>query len=344
MNKEFLFEMLKTASPSGGELSLQKKIMSYTDDFNHKTDFTGNLITSFNDESTFKVLLAGHVDEIGYMVSDITSDGFIKVVSVGGVRHQLAQGRRVQILGEETIYGTFGISSGGSPVNTEAKTPDLFIDAGFTNKEELIGKVLVGDYVVYLEDVLELTNNRIVGRALDNRLGAFIVTEALKRSYEKKAKVGVFSATTVGEESTMRGAFWAAESVKPNLAIVIDVTFTADYPGKSSHYHGDVSLDGGPTLAKGSIISDVVNKDLEELAKKMKIDIQWEVAPGRTGTDGDKIHQSAGGVPVVLVSIPIRYMHSPSEVCSLNDVEDIIELVSEFISKLDINYDLNPFK
>lgn len=344
MNKEFLYEMIKTPSPSGGEINLQKKIMEYTENFNHQTDFTGNLVTSFNEESNFKVLLAGHVDEIGYMVSDITSGGLIKVVNVGGVRHQLAQGRRVQVIGTEIVHGTFGIAPGGKPVNTEAKTADLYVDAGFTKKEELEGKVEVGDYVVYHEDVLELANNRIVGRALDNRLGAFIVTEVLRKAQSKKAKVGVYSATTVGEESTMRGAFWAAESVKPNLAIVIDVTFTSDYPGVSAHNTGDVSLDGGPVLAKGSIINDVVNADIVKLAKEKNINIQWEVAPGRTGTDGDKIHQSAGGVPVVLVSIPLRYMHSPSEVCSLNDVNDIIELVSDFIVTLDETYDLNPFK
>ncbi len=342
MNKQFLYEMLKTPSPSGGEIKLQKKIMEYTKEYNHKTDFTGNLITSINEESSFKVLLAGHVDEIAYMVSDITSNGFVKVVGVGGIRHQLAQGRRVQILGKETVLGTFGISPGGSPVNTDAKTSDLFIDTGY-KKEELLEKVAVGDYVVYHEDVLELGNNRIVGRALDNRLGAFIVTESLKKAKEKGAKVGIYSATTVGEESTMRGAFWAAENVKPDLAIVVDVTFTADYPGKSAHHTGDISLDGGPVLAKGSIISDIANKDMVKIGLDKKIDIQWEVAPGRTGTDGDKIHQSVNGVPVALVSIPLRYMHSPSEVCSLNDVENVIELVSEYIASIDEKYDLNPF-
>lgn len=342
MNKQFLFEMLKTPSPSGGEIGLQKKIMDYTNEFHHNTDFTGNLITSFNNESPFRVLLAGHVDEIAYMVSDITSQGFIKVVGVGGIRHQLAQGRRVQILGKETVLGTFGIAAGGKPVNTEAKVSDLYIDTGYS-KEDLETKIQVGDYVVYLEDVTELGNNRITARALDNRLGAFIVTESLRRAKEKGAEVGVYSATTVGEESTMRGAFWAAENVLPNLAIVIDVTFTCDYPGKSAHITGDISLDKGPVLAKGSIINDIVNNDLAELAKKMDMNIQYEVAPGRTGTDGDKIHQSAQGVPVVLVSIPLRYMHSPSEVCSLNDVEQIIELVSEFIANMSEDYDIDPF-
>lgn len=343
MNKQFLFEMLKTPSPSGGEINLQKKIMEYTKEYSHKTDYTGNLITSINNDSDFKVLLAGHVDEIAYMVSDITSQGFVKVVGVGGIRHQLAQGRRVQILGKENVKGTFGIAAGGSPINTEAKVADLFIDTGYS-KEELENLIAVGDYVVYEEDVLELANNRITARALDNRLGAFIVTEVLRRAQEKNAKVGVYSATTVGEESTMRGAFWAAESVRPNLAIVIDVTFTADYPGKSAHHTGDIKLDGGPVLAKGSIISDIANADYLEVAKKMDVSVQWEVAPGRTGTDGDKIHQAAEGVPVMLVSIPLRYMHSPSEVCSLNDVEQIIETVSEYISTLDESYDLNPFK
>ncbi|XMB85635.1 M42 family peptidase [Mycoplasmatota bacterium WC44] len=344
MNKEFLFEMLRTPSPTGDEFGLQKKVIEYMKDYEIMTDYTGNVISCTNTDSKLKVLLAGHVDEIAYMVSDITSAGMLKVVNAGGIRPQLAQGKRVKVLGYNgTLNGVFGVCKGSKGINTEATTKDLYIDLGFDDKEEANKYVRTGDYVVYSNSVDELANDRIVGRALDNRLGAFIVTESLRRAKEKNAKVGIYSATTVGEESSMRGAFWAAEKVKPDFALIVDVTFATDYPGTNSAESGDVKLDGGPVLCKSSIVNNKLNDKLEEIARNLDINIQWEVAPGRTGTDGDKIHQSASGVPLSLISIPLRYMHSPGEVGSLNDVEEIINLISEFLSKIDESFDINPF-
>ncbi|QVK20524.1 M42 family peptidase [Mycoplasmatota bacterium] len=345
MNKDFLYEMLKTSSPTGDEYALQKKVIDYMSEFDIQTDYTGNVISCLNTESNFKVLLAGHIDEIAFMVSHVTDDGLLKVVKAGGVKHELAQGRRVNVLGyKKSLKGVFGVCTNDKGINTDAKEKDLFIDLGFSKRDEVLEYVRVGDYVVYSDDVDELANNRIAGRGLDNRLGAFIVVESLKKAKEKNTSVGVYSATTVGEESTMRGAFWAVEKIRPDFALIVDVTFSTDYPGTNPSKSGKVKLDNGPVLAKSSIINNKINAKLEAIAGELGINIQWEVAPGRTGTDGDKIHQSVAGVPLALVSIPLRYMHSPGEVGSLKDVEEIIELISEFLSRIDSDFDINPFK
>jgi len=342
MNKKFLFEMINTPSPTGGEFALQKKIIKYMKDFDIETDYTGNVICSINNDSDFKVLLAGHVDEIAYMISDITSKGLLKVVKAGGVYHKLAQGQRVEVFGKEVVPGVFGVSESDKGVNTDVKPKDLFVDCGFTSKDEALKKVSIGDFIVYENGVTELENNRIVGRALDNRLGAFIVTEAL-RKLKGKTNIGVYSATTVGEESTMRGAYWANVKVNPTFAIVVDVTFATDYPSTNPATSGFVELDKGPVLAKGSIINDKINDKMAEIAKKHNINIQWELTPGRTGTDGDRIHVSGAGTPLALISIPLRYMHSPGELGSLKDVEDIINLIVAFLSDIDSTFDINPF-
>lgn len=337
--------MIQTASPSGHEFELQKKIMSYmqetVDCF--ETDVTGNVISILNQEHDCKVLLAGHVDEIGMMITMITSDGLAKVTNVGGIRPALYLGQKVRIITEKGIVnGVVGYNN-DLLKNKSLETKDLFIDLGASSKEEALTVVSPGDYVVADTDYAELLNHGLAGRALDNRLGSFIVIEALRRSKELETKVGVYSATTVGEETTMRGAVWAAKKVKPTLALIVDVTFATDYPGTSAEVTGEIKLGGGPVLCHGSIINNKINQELLTIANELNIPIQFEMAPGRTGTDGDRIHFQNDGVPLALISIPLRYMHSGSEVCNLQDVEQIIELIATFLSKLNPCIELSPY-
>lgn len=337
--------MIQTASPSGAEFELQKKIMSYMQDTvdQFETDATGNVISVLNQEHDFKVLLAGHVDEIGMMITMITSDGLAKVTNVGGIRPALYLGQKVRILTKNgMINGVVGYNN-DLLKNKSLETKDLFIDLGATSKEEALAVVAPGDYVVADTDYVELLNNGLAGRALDNRLGAFIVIEALRRAKVLNTQVGVYSATTVGEETTMRGAVWAAKKVKPNLALIVDVTFATDYPGTNAEVSGEIKLGGGPVLCHGSIINNKLNEELIHLAHDLNIPIQFEMAPGRTGTDGDRIHFQNDGIPLALISIPLRYMHSGSEVCHLNDVEQIIELIAQFLTKLNPCIDLSPY-
>ena len=346
MNREFLYEMIQTPSPSGAEYELQKKVIRYmkphVDTF--LSDATGNVISVLNPSSPCKVLLAGHVDEIGLMVTKITESGKLRVVNVGGIRVPLYLGQKVRVLTESgVVHGVVGVT----PLLLDDRylqADDLFVDIGATTKEEACQFVKPGSYLVVDTDYRELLNDCICGRALDNRLGAFIVIEALRRAKELGTTVGTYSATTVGEETTLRGAIWAAKHVKPTLAIVVDVTYATDYEDAFSEEVGDIRVGGGPVLANGSIIHPLLNKTLEQLADQWSIPLQYEAAPGRTGTDGDAIHLRNDGIPLALVSIPIRYMHSGSEVGSLKDVELAIELIARFLLRVEEGLDLSPYK
>ena len=315
MNKAFLYEMLRTESVSGGEIPLQKKVAAYMREQGAEveTDLAGDVISSINSASPFRVLLCGHIDEIGFRVTHITDDGFLQVGKAGGIRLALAQGKRVTVLGRKRLTGVMGLLLRNGEVRTDIELTDLYIDCGFTSRAEALELVAPGDFVTYSYAVDELENDCIAGRGLDNRLGAYTVLHALLRAREKGAKVGVFAATTTGEETTMRGAFHAAGRVRPTLAVAVDVIHTSDFSGMPPQRFGRIKLGGGPALAKGSVCSAPLNRALEEAAGRLGIPLQYAVTPGVMGTDADKLNQTGAGLPVTTLFIPLRYMHSPSE-------------------------------
>lgn len=344
MDEKFLKEMLQTISVSGHEEELQRKIIQRMEGQADEilTDAVGNVITVLNPQSQTRVLLCGHIDEIGMIITEIRPDGFLKVTNAGGVRARLYPGVQVQIKSAGGILYGVVVTNSELLKQTDLSCTDLTIDIGASSFEEASAKVAVGDPLCAAAGPIELLNHRMAARAMDNRIGAFIVQEALLKAKEKNCQIGVYSAATVGEETTMRGAFWAAQKVKPACALIVDVTYTSDYPGVSAAATGDIRLDRGPVLCHSSIVSKKMNSLLKECAKRLNIEVQWEIAVGRTGTDGDKVHFSNDGVPVALVSIPLRYMHSSIETLSLLDVEQIIDLLAEFLCSFSKELDLNP--
>ncbi len=342
MNKEFLYDMLTTPSPSGAEWTLQRKVMKYMKDAtNVDTDTIGNVYSSINDECKTQIMLVGHIDEIGLMVQNFSSDGMLKVLKSGGIRVNTYFGQKVQILTKNGIvYGSVGV---GSNLGSKSKpaTEDLWIDIGAKSKEEAMSVVSHGDYVVIDTDYRELLNNRITARAMDDRIGAFIVMEAIRKAKEQGAKVGAITVTAVGEETSGRGAYFASSTKRPTCLIAVDVTYASDAPDTGDVY-GDIELDGGPVLCHSSIVNPKLNDLLEKAAKNLNMKIQWEGAGGRTGTDADTALRTGNGTPVALVSIPLRYMHSPAEVGSLQDIQDCIDLLAEFLVEYDLDTDLRP--
>ncbi|TMV52177.1 M42 family metallopeptidase [Paenibacillus mesophilus] len=343
--KRFLLELLATPSPSGQEWHIQRKWIEYIKPFAHeiRTDMAGNAIGIVNPEAPFKVLLAGHCDEIGLIVSRIDDKGFIYVDALGGISQKLAVGMKVDILGYGgCLTGVIGANAqhhGGLKENFEFA--DICIDCGAKSKEEVAGIVQVGDLAVYKREPELLLNGRLSGRGLDNRTGAFIVAETLRRVSERGTKVGLYAASTVNEETNMGGAYFASAGSSPNMAIAIDVTFATDYPGSSSN-HAVIELDGGPVLAKGAPINRKINRLLEQSAERQSIPLQYELTPRKTGTDADMIRTTGRGVPIALVSLPLRYMHAPVETASLNDIEQEIELLADMIVRMTGNENLNP--
>lgn len=345
MNKDFLMELLCSNGVSGSEAEIEKKIydrmMLIADVVS--VDEMGTVTAVVNPQAPFRVLMTGHADEIGLMVTAVTSDGFLKVTNIGGVYATTYPGHKVRIhTGKGIIYGAV--------VNTRElckkeglKASDLTIDIGAVDREDALKAVSLGDTVNFDTDVRELLNGRITGRAMDDRVGAYIVMEALTLAKERGASVGVYAAATTGEETTGNGAYFTASRVHPNIAIAVDVTYTSDYAGIDMGLTGDISVGKGPVICNNPSIHKKVNEKLLEAASKLNMPVQIEAANGRTGTDGDIMHRTCLGVPFALVSIPLRYMHCPDEVGSLKDIQDCAELLAQFLCDCSENMNLKPF-
>ena len=345
MNKEFLFDLLKTGSVSGSEEALEKKIYDYMQDKADlvEVDELGNVTAVVNPDAAFKVLITGHADEIGLMVSAIGSDGMLMVTKIGGIYTTTYPGHKVRVYTKNgVIYGAVA-NSDDIAKNKDLEASALRIDIGAKDRADALKYVELGDTVTFDTDVLELLNDCITGRALDDRLGAFIVMEALAEAKKKGASVGCYAVSTTGEETTGNGAYFSASRVRPNIAIAVDVTYTSDNCGISEAETGDISLGKGPVICNNPSIHKKLNQQLRQCAAKLNMAVQTEAASGRTGTDGDIMHKTGLGVPFALVSIPLRYMHNPAEVGSLKDVQDCIDLLAAFFVSCTQDMNLKPF-
>ena len=344
MNKEFLYTLLDSMSVSGHEIGLQKKVIAemqpHCDEI--RTDYTGNVISILNPDAPFKVMLAAHIDEIGLIVTHIQENGLLRVAKSGGIYARTYPGHQVVVHGQGgTVYGV--AVNNKDMDKTELKPGDLYIDIGAKDAAEARNYVQEGDPVHLNTYHQEMLGGFLSARAVDDRGCAFIILEALKRARERGCRIGVYAATTVGEETTMRGAHWAGAAIQPDVAIAVDVTFASDYPGTDPKDSGSVKLGRGPVICNSSIANRKVNQLLKDCAKEADIPWQMESYMGRTGTDADKIHFAGCGVTTALLSLPLRYMHAPSEVCHLDDIENSIRLLTEFLCRIDENTDLDPF-
>ncbi|WP_067841578.1 M20/M25/M40 family metallo-hydrolase [Amphibacillus sediminis] len=348
-NQEFLLELLQTPSPSSMEMAIQKKWMQYVEAFADDiiTDNAGNAIAVLNKDAEFKVLLAGHCDEIALVINRIDENGFLFFDKMGGINPKAAVGMRVKVLGynNKELPGVIGVNAqhhGG--IKGDFDVADLFIDCGAKTKAEIEQYVQIGDLAVYDRRPELLMERYLSGRGLDNRTGAFIVAEVIRKLAKKKLQVGVYAASTVNEETNMGGAYFAAAGICPTMAIACDVTFATDYPTVNRNKYGDIKLEHGPVLAKGAPINRKINTLLESAAKKLNLELQYELTPRMTGTDADKMRLTGQGVPVGLVSLPLRYMHSPVETVSLKDINEEIDLLVEMISTMTGKECLNPLQ
>ncbi|MFD2707105.1 M20/M25/M40 family metallo-hydrolase [Salibacterium lacus] len=344
---DFLYELLQTPSPSGMEADIQKKWLQHVKPYAAQlhTDGAGNASAVHHPDASLRVAVAGHCDEIGFMVKAIDNDGYIYVEKLGGISHKPAIGMKVAILGKYgRLTGVFGSKAehhGGA--KDDFSFSDLFIDCGASSREEVEAFTVPGDTAVYKREPEGLLNNRISGRGLDNRTGAFIVAEVFRRLENRlQADVGMHAVSTVNEETNMGGAYFAGAGIAPDLAIAVDVTFATDYPGAVSGQTAEVKLGKGPVLAKGAPINQKANDLLEQAAGAAGIPVQYELTPRSTGTDADQLRKTARGVPVAVVSLPLRYMHAPVETVSLDDIEQTIELLVSFFTRLQGNENLKP--
>ncbi len=346
---DFLKKLVTTPSPSGFESQVQKVCAKYAKPFVDSIykDVHGNQYHVLNPDGKLRVMLAGHVDEIGLMVNHIDDNGFIRFVAVGGVDMAVMAAQRVRIHTEKgDIPGVVGrkaihltdAADRGKPL----KAHEMWIDIGAKDKKEAEAKVAIGDAITIDAGFELLLNNRAVARGFDDRIGAFVILEATRLLAKKKLQCAVYCVTTVQEEIGLRGAITSSYGVNPHVGIAVDVGFATDHPNGGVEQFGEGQIGKGPLLHRGPNINPVVGKQLISVAKKKKIPFQVSAEPRGTGTDANAIQLSRGGVAAGLVSIPNRYMHSPVELISLEDAENAAKLLAEWISTLKANSKFIP--
>ena len=352
MRKEslaFLKKLLATASPSGFETKIQKVCKSYIADSVDKIykDVHGNQFHVRNPKAKLRVMLAGHVDEIALMVNHIDKEGFLGFLAIGGIDPSVLDGQRVQLHAEKGpvpgVIGRRAIHLTDAKDRGKAMTMhQMWIDIGAKNKKDAERSGAIGDPATIDVGYIELKNGRVVARALDDRIGAFVVLEAMRLIANRKLDVGVFCVTTVQEEIGLRGATTSAYGCDPHVGIAVDVAHATDHPDVDSKRHGYFKLDGGPILYRGPNVNPIVAKGLIASAKKKKISLQIEAYPRGTGTDGNAMQISRGGVATAIIGVPNRYMHSPVEMVSLKDAEQCAQLIAEWLCSLKANASFIP--
>jgi putative aminopeptidase FrvX len=349
---EFLERLLNAPGPSGFETGPARIWRQEAEGFAADvwTDVTGNSIASLNSDGAPRVMMAGHIDEIGLQITYVDEQGFLFFDEIGGWDPQVLVGQRVRVLGGEgEVPGVIG----KKPIHLikkeerdkATKTTDLWVDLGASSDEEVAALgVRVGDPMVLDAGVVRLAGDRIASRAIDNRIGAYVVLEALRLLSEDPPEAAAMAVATVQEEIAFSGggARSSAFALEPDAALVVDVTFSTDVPDIEKKELGDHKIGGGPVLSRGSANHPVVFQRLVEAAEEEGIKHTFQAAPRSTRTDADAIHLVRVGVPTGLVSVPNRYMHSPNEIVSLADLQLTARLLAAFIRRLDVGTDFTP--
>jgi putative aminopeptidase FrvX len=336
--RQFLIKLLNEPAPSGYEEPVQKiwkeEVLKFCK--NITKDSHGNLTAVLNPDNEKSILIVGHSDEIGLIVNFVNDEGFIYVQSVGGIDPEILASHRVRIITKKgVVNGVIGRTSLHLKSDDNKKTVklhDVWIDIGAKNKKDAMEYVSMGDPVIFGEDFTQLAGDMASARCWDNRVGIYVVAEVIRNlSKVKNLKKTVYGVSSIQEEAGVWGARGAAYSAKPIAAIAIDVTTATDNPGILKEKFGDIKVGSGPVITRGVRTSNVISDNLISAAIKKKIPYQIEVDSGNTGTDADPISQVRSGIPIGVVSLATRYLHSAVEILSLNDIDQTIELLTQFI-------------
>lgn len=338
---DFLKQMIHTPSPSGSESAIQKICRDYAKPFVDEIykDVHGNQFHVRNKGAATRIMLAGHVDEIGLMVNTIDDKGFLGLVPIGGVDTAILGGQRVVVHGPKgPLSGVIGRKAihltPEKDRNKALELHEMWVDIGAKDKKDAEKVVAIGDSITIDAGFMELRDNKVVARAFDDRIGAFVCLEAMRLLKDRKINVAVYCVTTVQEEIGLRGATTSSYGVHPHAGVAVDVGFATDHPRGEGERYGQTKIGGGPLIDRGPNINPVVHRGLLDAAKKHRIPIQHVAAPRGTGTDANAMQLSRGGVATGLVGIPNRYMHTPVELVSLTDVEHASALIAEWVCAL----------
>lgn len=337
---KFLERFMNCSGPSGFETESAQVFRDYIEEFceNVSTDLTGNTIGVLNPEAEFKFMLAGHYDEIGFQVTNISDEGYLFFRKVGGIDNLTVPGTEIEVLTEDgkRIPGVIG----KKPIHlVKAKdrknAPELeslWIDIGAESGKDARKKVYPGAPVAVKSNFEKLGKYKIKSKGMDDKIGAFIVAETLKKLKNRKINLGVYGVGTVQEELGLRGAATSAFGISPNAGIAVDVGFATDIPDVSEKHYGDVKLGNGPIIPCNADNNPVLRKLMLQTVKKKNIKHQLTAGHSASGgTDTARIQLTKSGVATALVSIPNRYMHTPVELCDIRDVENAVKLIVETI-------------
>ena len=352
-SKKFLFDYLNNASPTGFESSGQQiwldYIKPYTSDY--MVDVYGPAVGIVNPKGSYKVVIEAHADEISWFVNYITDDGYIYVRRNGGSDHQIAPSMRVNIHTEKGIVkGIFGwpaihVRDAGKEEAPSLK--NIFIDVGAASKKEVDAMgIHVGTVITFEADLMELNKNYLTGRALDNRMGGFMIAEVARRLHENKKKLPfcLYIVNAVQEEIGLRGAEMISRRLKPDLAICTDVTHDTQSPMYNKKESGNLKCGAGPVLCYGPAVQNNVLKMIIQTAEKRKLAFQRQAVSRSTGTDTDSFAYSAEGVASALISLPLKYMHTTVETVHKDDVEGVITLIYEVLLQVKPGHDFRYIK
>src|SRR5689334_10898395 len=339
-SKKFLFEYLNNASPVGFEHTGQQIWLDYLKPYidSYTVDTYGTAVGIINPKGTYKVVIEAHADEISWFVNYITEEGYIYVRRNGGSDHQIAPSMRVNIQTEKGIVkGVFGwpaihVRDAGKEEAPSLK--NIFVDIGAASKKEVEDMgVHVGCVMTFEDELIELNKNYFVGRALDNRMGGYMIAEVARRLSENKKKLpfGLYIVNAVQEEIGLRGAEMISRRLRPDLAICTDVTHDTQSPMYNKKESGNLKCGLGPVVCYGPAVQNNVLKMIIEVAQKKKIAFQRQAVSRSTGTDTDSFAYSAEGVASALISLPLKYMHTTVETVHKNDVESVINLIYEVL-------------
>ncbi len=347
--RDFLRKLVESPSPSGFEQPAQKLVRARMKDAvdEIRTDVHGNVIGVSNPGAPLRVMLAGHCDEIGLMVTHVDDQGYIYFAAIGGIDPSVLAGQNVEI---HTDAGHVPGVVGKTPIHLMDKKDlgkplrikDYWIDIGASEKKDALRAISVGDPITVSRRFVELRNGMISARAFDDRVGAWCVVETLRRIRKMKLRCTVYGVSTVQEELGLRGARTAAFGIDPHVGIAIDVGFASDFPGAEKKVVGEVFLGKGPILHRGANINPVLARIMEGVAKRKRIPFQMQAAPRATGTDANVIQINRAGAAASLVGIPNRYMHTPVEVVCRKDLDNTIALLVATLGELKSSIDFTP--
>lgn len=350
-NKDFFRSLITTPGPSGYEQAPARIWREHASRFADEVDWD-NLGNSYawvrgSTETDYTVVVEGHIDEIGFIITYIDDDGFIWFDRIGGWDDQVVVGQRIRIAGEQgAVVGVIGKKATHLMDQADRDKPsrlkDLWIDIGAKDRQEAATRVSVGDAAVIDSQPVELTDNLWASRSMDNRTGAYVALRAAQILSEDRPHVNVVAVAATEEEIGLVGASNLSWHIKPQVAIAIDVTHSSDYPGASKKGDNGIDVGGGPVLGRGSSVNPRVFQALRDAGRKLNITAPVQASGLRTGTDADGIIRSGANIATGLISIPNRYMHSPSEIVSLTDLESAAQIIAEFVRGVTPESDFRP--